>query len=344
VSGTYTLPNTNTQDSTITSLEVNGTLIANYTVRVGYAGSGQLRVNSGGKIVGTDYLIIEDNVSVPSVQGTISPALVYFYGPSVSKITPFTVGAPVEFRSLVDQSSFTFNSGTFQFLNDVTFLPFGGGNTIINNSANNPNFVFGGNVVANVSQGNLTWRKGSGQISFSSNAAQSADLKGLSVENIISSNTSSGGLTFVSSFTTAQLSVNTAVLSSAATIYFAGNSTFTISTFTVNGTSSFPVTLKSTDTTKQWFLNNTSSNSVSYVQVSSSNANPGITLAAGFAIGIAFTLLVAYSTAPALVERGVRKRGASLLASVGIPLPVAEPLASMVAPLARDATRDALRP
>lgn len=74
------------------------------------------------------------------------------------------------------------------------------------------------------------------------------------------------------------------------------------------------------------------------------NANPGITLAAGFAIGVAFTLLVAYSTAPALVERGVRKRGASLLASVGIPMPVAEPLASMVAPLARDATRDALRP
>jgi hypothetical protein len=93
---------------------------------------------------------------------------------------------------------------------------------------------------------------------------------------IRSSNVSSGGLVFSSSITAQQFIIDP--LSSAATVYFAGNSTFTISTFTVNGGASAPVVLKSTDNATQWFLINTSSNAVSYVQVSSSNANGGITV------------------------------------------------------------------
>jgi len=59
-----------------------------------------------------------------------------------------------------------------------------------------------------------------------------------------SSNTSPGGLTFVSSFTTEGFLVDAAELGSAATVYFAGGSTFTISTFTITGESGNYVTLR----------------------------------------------------------------------------------------------------
>ncbi len=64
---------------------------------------------------------------------------------------------------------------------------------------------------------------------------------------------------------------NAAALSSSATTYFAGNSTFTISTFSVTGSAGQYVVLKSTSSA-QWYLNNTASNNASYVYVSSSNA------------------------------------------------------------------------
>jgi hypothetical protein len=70
-------------------------------------------------------------------------------------------------------------------------------------------------------------------------------------------------------------------LSSSATIYFAGNSTFTISTFTVNGSSSYPSVLKSTSTSV-WYLNNTATNTVSYVQVQYSSASAGQPILAGY--------------------------------------------------------------
>src|SRR5205823_8868350 len=90
--------------------------------------------------------------------------------------------------------------------------------------------------------------------------------------NLISSNTSSSGLTFSSSFTASLLLINSSGLGSAATVYFAGGSTFTISTFTVSGTNSNHVVLKSTDTNLSWNLNNTSQNSVSWVEVQRSSA------------------------------------------------------------------------
>ncbi len=115
---------------------------------------------------------------------------------------------------------------------------------------------------------------------FDGSGAQTVDQRGQIFGNVTSSNTAAGGLTFISSFTAAGFSATTAGLSSSATIYFAGNSTFTISTFTVNGTSSYPVVLRSTSGTAQWYLTNTSENDVTHVDVSSSNANAGVTVLA----------------------------------------------------------------
>ena len=97
--------------------------------------------------------------------------------------------------------------------------------------------------------------------------------------NVISSNTSSSGLTFTSSFTAKSLTVDAAGLGNSATIYFHGTSTFTISTFTMIGTAANHVVLKSTSS-DQWYLNVTSSQTARYVEVSSSNANPGLTMCA----------------------------------------------------------------
>jgi hypothetical protein len=69
--------------------------------------------------------------------------------------------------------------------------------------------------------------------------------------------------------------MNAAGLSSAATVYFAGGSTFTISTFSVSGNASFPVVLRSTSSSVSWNLNNTSTNTVSYVDVQRSSASAG---------------------------------------------------------------------
>jgi hypothetical protein len=95
-----------------------------------------------------------------------------------------------------------------------------------------------------------TFNVGLSTIVFNGSSGQKAF--GYRYNTIVSSNSSSSGLTFSSSFTAAALSINAATLSSAATIYFAGASTFTISTFTITGSASYPVVLKSTNSSVDW--------------------------------------------------------------------------------------------
>ncbi|MCG3205053.1 MAG: hypothetical protein KCHDKBKB_01770 [Elusimicrobia bacterium] len=137
---------------------------------------------------------------------------------------------------------------------------------------NNSSLLVGGDMV--VHGGNLD--AGTSLVSMnSSTRGQRLDVEGRPLFNVVSSNTHSAGLTLVSSFTASQLLINTGNLSSGATVYFAGQSTFTISTFTVTGMTGKYVTLRSTSS-DLWYLNNTSSNTVMFVDVSSSDANPGL--------------------------------------------------------------------
>ncbi len=112
-------------------------------------------------------------------------------------------------------------------------------------------------------------------ISFQGISAQYVNNYGKPFANVLSSNTSAGGLVFSSSFSAARLLVNTNGLSPAATVYFAAGSTFTVSTFTITGTSGAPVVLRSIVTGNAWFLNNTTSYNVSYADVRDSNASGG---------------------------------------------------------------------
>lgn len=123
---------------------------------------------------------------------------------------------------------------------------------------------------------NGTFTTNSSTLTLTGASTQRVNNHGKAFANVISSNTSAGGVIFSSSFSATRLFVNTADLNSSATIYFAANSTFTISTFTVIGTAPYSVVLRSTDTGSYWYLNNTSTNSVGYVSVEDSNADQGL--------------------------------------------------------------------
>jgi len=147
-----------------------------------------------------------------------------------------------------------------------------------------------GSLVANASQfiigGNWTntggfFTAGTSTVTFNGSAAQTVNNRGQSFSILIDSNTSSGGVTFSSSFTAVGLTVNGAGLVSATTVYFNAGSTYSISGLTLVGSNGNRVWIRSSTDNQSWYLNNTSTHNVSYVDVKDSNASPGLTIAAG---------------------------------------------------------------
>ncbi|MCG3204500.1 MAG: hypothetical protein KCHDKBKB_01215 [Elusimicrobia bacterium] len=149
------------------------------------------------------------------------------------------------------------------------------GNLIVNNNAT----LTAGSTIPLTAKGNWsnsgTFVHNNSTIVFVGTNGQYVNNYGKAFANVISSNVSAGGVVFSSSFSAARLLVNTSGLGSSATLYFAAGSTCTISSFSVTGTSAFPVVLRSTTSGSYWYINNTSSHAVSYAAVQDSNANPG---------------------------------------------------------------------
>jgi hypothetical protein len=231
--------------------------------------AGRVKVTSGGKLTGAGSMTFGSGVGIPTYAGTIDISTITIQANGGHTFAAGTYGTYM----LFDQgwgTSITFTGDT-TFTKSVYMLAdISGQSFVVQNNTNNPTLTFNRNLTLAESGNGITWTKGTGQLLFSSNTAnQTVNFLGKSVESVVSSNTASGGLTFISSFTTPSLYVNASGLSSAATVYFAGNSTFTISTFTVTGSAANHVVLKSTDSS-QWFLSNTSSHTVAYVEVSSS--------------------------------------------------------------------------
>jgi hypothetical protein len=263
-------------------LVVTGTM--NHVTQVGVSVYNDMRVSSTGRVTGSVGGNSFYASAISQMEGIIDLDEIRVAG----EFSTGTYNAGT-FRILTGHN-YVLNGGTYRFGGNVIFdAGSGSGNLSINNSVNNPDFEFLKDVSLVQSSGrNILWNKGSGNITFAGTTAQKASFIGRNVESIISENKSSGGLTFVSSFTTAGLSLNAAGLSSAATIYFAGKSTFTISTFTIQGTSAYPVTLKSTDSANgnHWYLNNTHQNNVSYAQVSYSSASAGVPIYAANSVNL----------------------------------------------------------
>ncbi len=224
-------------------------------------GAGKLGVNSG--------------AGISSMNGNIGVATLEFVDGHNANILATEYDAPtMNIRQSVagTNNAFTSEAGTYTFPGNTNFSDSNASSFTVTNSANNPNFVFKSSVSITEIAGPVIWIPGTGTIAFSTNTGrQTVNFKGKSVDSLISSNTASAGLIFSSSFTTPGFTLNASALASAATIYFCGNSTFTISTFTMTGDASHLVVLKSTSSA-QWYLNNVNLNSASYVYVSSSNA------------------------------------------------------------------------
>lgn len=165
--------------------------------------------------------------------------------------------------------------------------------TILNNQTNNRDLVANGSIVIQnlglfqtASSRPLlvggdwtnygTFTTNNSTVTFTGTSTQQVNNFGKAFANLISSNTSAGGLVFSSSFSATRLHINTANLGAAATAYFAGRSTFTISTFSITGTASYPVVLRSTSSGTYWYLNNTSTHSVQYTFAEDSHAGQGL--------------------------------------------------------------------
>ncbi len=198
--------------------------------------------------------------------------------------------------SLDAGSTVTYNAGVSQNIAGTPIY----GNLVLSASSGNPtktalaaltvagNLAIGAHNTYSVSASNFALTVGgnfdnqgqftanNGTVTFASANTQVVRNSGGTFSTVVSSNISSGGLIFSAGFTAANLFVNTNPLGASATIYFAGNSTFTISNFILNGSAAYPLVLKSTDSNVAWYLNNTSSNAVSYARVSRSNASAGL--------------------------------------------------------------------
>ncbi len=154
------------------------------------------------------------------------------------------------------------------------------GNLLISNGslvANQSQIVVGGNWTNTTG----TFTAGTSTVAFNGAAAQTINNNGQAFAVLIDSNVSSGGVVFASSFTATSLTVNGASLGSATTIYFNANSTWTLTGLTLAGSSGKPVWIRSNTPTQPWFLKNTSTNTVSFVDVQDSSANAGVTIVAG---------------------------------------------------------------
>src|SRR5262249_46223148 len=148
-------------------------------------------------------------------------------------------------QSLVINGTGTFNQGGAKTISENFLISTGTFKTqsydltISTNSTQTNGLVQLGTSVVTL-QGNFlrtggTFDAATSTINFAGSGAQNINSNGQSFGVVVSSNVSSSGLTFVSSFTATQLRVNTSALSSGATMYFASNSTCTIGNFNLNG-------------------------------------------------------------------------------------------------------------
>jgi hypothetical protein len=151
--------------------------------------------------------------------------------------------------TLFNAGSSTITAATFTIENSTNIINAGTSQWFISSNldvstgtfnAESSRINVGGNWIGNAQSAN-TFVAGTSTVNFNGAAAQSVNPYGTTFATLTSSNSHTSGITFSSSFTAAQFLVNTSALNHATTIYFAGMSTFTISTFTVNGTATYPV-------------------------------------------------------------------------------------------------------
>ena len=257
-------------------LTVNGTLTVNTYIYIIGADSA-IYVTETGKITGNGDIRLYANSAIAQQDGIIdiNNLIVYYsHNGSTSSLVPATYDSPnVYIQNYTNvNSGFTPLSGTYTFTGNVTFK----GNTdstgtyTINNSTNNPNFIFKGNVTVDNGTSTLNWTKGTGTITVGGTSAQSLDFLGKTVEDINITNTSAD-VSITNDVTCDSLSA-----SDGASIKVTAGKTITTDDISnIGGSSGNLVTLRSVTDASQWYLNVSGTPIVSYVDVKDSNASGG---------------------------------------------------------------------
>jgi hypothetical protein len=111
------------------------------------------------------------------------------------------------------------------------------------------------------------------KVAFNGSSPQTVNTLGQAFATIIDSNTSSGGIIFASSWTATNLIATG--LTGPTTMYFAGNSTYTITNLMLAGSAGNMVVLRSTSTNTSTYFHIGSTDTVTYVDVQDNNASGG---------------------------------------------------------------------
>ncbi|HPL56524.1 MAG TPA: hypothetical protein PLC05_03490, partial [bacterium] len=237
---------------------------------------------STGSVTGPGRLIISAS-DISQMDGVIDVATMNIYRVSdADPIVPATFDSPtVEITNAIDTTSRTWSpaAGTYTFNGNVTIsgnISPSGGTFTIDNSVNNPNFVFNKNVTFTNGTNTLNWQKGTGTITVGGTSTQSLNFANKSVEDIDITNTSN------TVSITNDITCNSLSASDNASIAVTAGKTITTSDISnIGGSASKLVTLRSSTTGSQWYLNVSGTPVVSYVDVRDSNASGGSIIYAG---------------------------------------------------------------
>lgn len=178
-------------------LSLTGTLTINTTLSGElYGGQGSISIGTSGILAGAGTFYCFDNTPL-AVTGSWRITIAAFYwarGHSGANGLPSGTYESADFyitnaTSGVFAELHQFQAGTFTFTGDVHFDQFGAGgaNLTIQNTTNNPSFIFEGNVTCSEGGSTLTWQAGTGTITLSGAGAgtQTINFLAKSVEDII---------------------------------------------------------------------------------------------------------------------------------------------------------------
>lgn len=150
-------------------------------------GASNVSVSATGKITGAGKLALQSSSKFVTQLGTVDIATMTVVGQHIladdSIVAATYDSATVNFQN----ANVTFLSGTYTFTGNVSIDVLNAGTNTYDNSANNPNFVFQGNVIVAETSGTIVWTKGTGTITLSgaTSGTQTINFLGKSTEDIV---------------------------------------------------------------------------------------------------------------------------------------------------------------
>jgi len=190
-------------------LVVSGTFTNNSNITIQTAGD--IQVTGTGTWNGSGGIIMGSGGSISQMDGTWNPSGTLFADYYFDDCVPAYYDCAVRVRS-TSGSNFTntMQAGTYRIGGTFTFSLESSGNFTIDNSVNNTNYIFEGNVTfSDAGAGTLTWTKGTGSITLSGagSGTQTIDFDGKTIEDLTMNDSGATKTIDASGFTTDSLTL-----------------------------------------------------------------------------------------------------------------------------------------